>query len=93
MLYRIFGLIVNAIVGQFFYRFWVRGAETVKQGPVIIAANHPNLMLDPLVVNRVFQRDLWFLAKSTLFRGPVISAFLRWCRLVPVYRRQDAGGV
>ncbi|RIL12437.1 MAG: hypothetical protein DCC75_00430 [Proteobacteria bacterium] len=74
---------------QFFGSIKICGAEALEKGPLLVVANHPNFFLDPLLVLSAYRRDLWFLAKSTIFRGPVVSSFLKACHLVPIYRRMD----
>lgn len=89
MLYQIGSHIFTFAVRQFFREIRCVGAPLCEEGPLLVVANHPNFMLDSLVVNSVYKRDLWFLAKATLFRGALLKAFLERAHLVPVYRRQD----
>lgn len=58
-------------------------------GPVIFAANHPNTMMDPLVIVNTCGRKLHFFAKSTLFNRPFNRWFLNSLQLVPLHRQQD----
>lgn len=67
----------------------VAGAPAQEAGPLLIVCNHQNSIVDPLLVIRCFERELWFIAKSTYFNGRVISAFLRSFNMIPVKRRQD----
>jgi glycerol-3-phosphate O-acyltransferase / dihydroxyacetone phosphate acyltransferase len=53
--------------------------------------NHPNGLIDPALVFVALPRKISFLAKSTLFRVPVISFLLRTVEALPLYRRIDAG--
>jgi 1-acyl-sn-glycerol-3-phosphate acyltransferase len=57
---------------------------------VLLVANHPNALLDPAILWSTAGRDVRFLAKSTLFQGP-LRPFLAGAGAIPVYRRQDAG--
>ena len=74
-------------------RFWVRldcqGAEHVpRSGPVIFAANHTSYF-DPLCLGVFIDaagRQVRFLAKSELFRNPLLGAVLRGARQIPVHR-------
>ena len=74
-------------------RFWVRldcqGLLNIpKQGPVIIAANHISYF-DPLCLGTFIHtagRQVRFLAKSELYRNPVLGALLRGAGQIPVYR-------
>ena len=44
-----------------------RTGERVPDGPVLVVANHPNSLLDPLVIFRVAGRPTRPLAKAPLF--------------------------
>jgi 1-acyl-sn-glycerol-3-phosphate acyltransferase len=46
-------------------------------------------MMDPVIVDSVFRRGIWYLAKAPLFANPIAGAILRAAHLVPIYRRQD----
>jgi glycerol-3-phosphate O-acyltransferase / dihydroxyacetone phosphate acyltransferase len=61
----------------------------IPVGPVLIVANHPNSLLDPLIVFRVAGRPARPLAKAGLFRHTLIGPALRGLGGLPVYRRQD----
>ena len=61
-----------------------------KKGPVIFAANHPNTMIDPLIVAASCGRRVSFLARSTLFFNSFISWLLTTLGIIPVYRKNDA---
>lgn len=61
----------------------------LPDGPVLVVANHPNSLLDPLVIFRTAGRPTRPLAKAPLFDRPVIGAILRGLGGLPVYRRQD----
>ena len=74
-------------------RFWVRldcqGLNHVpRQGPVIIAANHISYF-DPLCLSVFIDaagREVRFLAKSELYRNPLLGWVLRSAGQIPVYR-------
>ncbi len=76
----------------FFRRIEVVGAERVPlEGALVLAGNHENGLLDPLLILAASGRPVRFLAKATLFRHPLVAPFLRLLRALPVYRRQDEG--
>ena len=88
-LYRSGRAIVSFLLRQFFHRITVRGAALVTDRPLLIVANHPNAALDPALMIMVANRSLWFIAKSSFFNPTWVGTVLRWCRLIPVYRRED----
>jgi len=76
----------------FFRRIETVNADVVPKGTgVIFVMNHPNGLVDPALVFVALPRKISFLAKSTLFRMPVISFLLRQIDALPLYRRIDAG--
>lgn len=83
-------VIARIAVRVFFGGIEVTGLEHIpREGPLIIAANHPNTMVDPLILMAVVPRKIHFVAASILFRNPFFALFLRGSGVLPVYRRQD----
>lgn len=82
-------------VGRFWVWFFFRSvdvhhAERVpRRGPVLLCINHPNNLIDSLLVGAVVDRKVHYLATAALFRNPLVGRFLRSCGAIPVYRRQD----
>jgi len=52
--------------------------------------NHPNGLMDPLLLLCLSPRPVSFLAKSPLFTMPFVSLFVKAFDSIPVYRPQDA---
>jgi 1-acyl-sn-glycerol-3-phosphate acyltransferase len=71
-----------------FHRVEQQG-EPLPPGPVLVVANHPNSLLDPLIVFRVAGRPTRPLAKAPLFEQALVGSVLRALGGLPVYRRQD----
>lgn len=89
---RIICTILRLALRIFFRRIEIAGAERVPAtGPVIFVLNHPNGLVDPAFMLCLAPRRVSFLAKSPLFRMPVVGYFVRALDSLPVYRRQDAG--
>lgn len=91
-MYRALKHIIGFCLTQFFSEIRVRGAQKLEQGPLLVVVNHPNMALDSLLIAKIFERDLWFIAKSTLFKNPWLNWLFEKCHMVPVHRRQDAEG-
>jgi len=71
-----------------FYRIERAGAE-LPDGPTIIVTNHPNMLMDPLLVLNTAGRRVRVLAKAPLFRIPLFGQVLRAMDTLPLYRVQD----
>jgi glycerol-3-phosphate O-acyltransferase / dihydroxyacetone phosphate acyltransferase len=81
-------------------RFWLwfffkavdtRHAERIPaQGPALLCINHPNNLIDSLVVGAVLDRKVHYLATAALFRNSLLARFLLAAGAIPVWRKQDA---
>jgi glycerol-3-phosphate O-acyltransferase/dihydroxyacetone phosphate acyltransferase len=79
---------VTGWLASVFYELECAG-DPVPDGPALIVANHPNALLDPLVVLRTAGRSVRPLAKAPLFSHPLIGPVLKGLGGLPVYRRRD----
>ena len=77
------------VASRVFYRVDRVGAPP-SSGPLLLLPNHPNSLLDPAVIWATSGRDVRFLAKSTLFNGP-LRPLLAGAGAIPVYRKLDQG--
>lgn len=79
------------VLRVFYRRLEVSGLERVPaSGPTILVLNHPNGLMDPLLLLCLSPRPVSFLAKSPLFTMPFVSLFVKAFDSIPVYRPQDA---
>jgi 1-acyl-sn-glycerol-3-phosphate acyltransferase len=72
-----------------FYRVDCVGAPP-GTGATLLLPNHANALLDPAIIWATARRDVRFLAKSTLFEGP-LRPLIAGSGAIPVYRRLDQG--
>ncbi|MFH1239186.1 MAG: lysophospholipid acyltransferase family protein, partial [bacterium] len=67
MLYHFFRFLIRCFAALFF-RFKIEGKENIPaDGPAIITANHVSF-LDPPLMGAAAGRDLYFLARESLFK-------------------------
>ena len=87
------GMFCRTVVHVFYRRCEAHGLEHVPpRGPVLFCANHPSAIIDAVVLQAALPRNLHPLARSGLFRNPLLWPVLKLIQAVPVYRRQDTAG-
>ena len=61
----------------------VRGKEhLVTDGAVLVVSNHQSF-LDPPLIGTLYEDEMYYLARKTLFRGPAKWLYTRW-KAIPV---------
>src|SRR5437879_12627940 len=81
------------VLGVFYRRIEVVGIEQLPEsGPLIVAANHQNALVDPMLLLGLVPRRMVPVAKAPLFRHPIIGPFPRLVGALPVHRRPEGGG-
>jgi 1-acyl-sn-glycerol-3-phosphate acyltransferase len=69
------------------------GSERVPAtGPLLVAVNHPNALVDVLIVGQAVPRRLMFTAKATLFSNRIAAWLLGVVGVVPLRRASDESG-
>src|SRR3954468_22748962 len=91
MLSRIVRLLILGLIQLFYPRIEARGEEHLPEGPTLFMLNHPNGLLDPLVLMQALGRHVSFLAKSTFFVNPIGRVLMQAFGALPVYRQRDVG--
>jgi 1-acyl-sn-glycerol-3-phosphate acyltransferase len=85
LFYRFTKLVISLIL-LVWTRKQVVGLKNIpKQGPVILASNHVNL-LDPPLLAVLVPRRIVYMGKIELFRAPVIGPLYRLAGFIPVRR-------
>ena len=72
-----------------YYRIRYDGPRVPATGPVLLVANHPNSLFDPVLVVAAARRPVRFLAKAPLFADAKVGRLVRAAGAIPVYRRAD----
>jgi 1-acyl-sn-glycerol-3-phosphate acyltransferase len=65
-------------------------AHVPPAGPVLLCVNHPNNLVDSVLVGAVLPRKVHYLATASLFRNRLLGGFLARAGAIPVHRH-DGG--
>ena len=77
------------VVSRLVYRFKVVGDEHIpEQGAAIVAANHVSF-IDPVLLMAASPRPIRFMMDHRIFALPVLGAFFRLCKAIPVAPQKD----
>jgi len=60
-----------------------------SKGPLLLACNHPNSFLDSVILDTLFEEDVWSLARGDVFKKPFYIRLLTALKILPVYRTSE----
>lgn len=58
-------------------------------GPLMIAVNHPNTLIDPLIIAVLTKQRVGFLGNAGIFINKWVTSIFRYFHVIPIYRKQD----
>jgi glycerol-3-phosphate O-acyltransferase/dihydroxyacetone phosphate acyltransferase len=89
--YALLRLIAGVALRWFYRDVQVRHADRVPPGvrPLLLVVNHPNALVDALLVGWAMPRPITITAKATLFENSAFAWFLRYMGVVPLRRASD----
>lgn len=81
---------IGATFLLYFKRVQINGKEHIPdRSAAFFACNHQNALLDALILSVFNIRSPHFLTRANVFNNPMVAAFLRGLRMLPVYRFRD----
>jgi len=90
----LFYSIIKAIIKVGFY-FFCRTININKpqflntKGPLLLTVNHPNALIDAIVIGLLFKQPIHFLARGDAFNKPWKRTILNALNMIPIYRLRD----
>ena len=82
--------VAHGLIKRYYPKIQITGAENIpKTGPVLFCANHPNSLIDPVLIGVTARRPVSFMAKAPLFKTPLLGSVMKALGMVPAYRGQD----
>ncbi len=90
MIYALMRAIAGLALRWFYSSIDIAGVERIPpRRPLLLVVNHPNALVDALIVAWVVPRRVLITAKATIFQNPLANALLRWVGVVPLRRASD----
>ena len=92
-LYFLSKIFVDHHIRRSFKRYHATGRHNIpKPGACIFACNHCNTLMDALVLVNSTRSKKVFIARGDIFRRRFIAKFLRWAKILPIFRMRDGLG-
>jgi len=63
-----------------------------ETGPLLLACNHPNSFLDGIILDTLFKKPVYSLARGDVFVNGFIKKLLAAIKILPVYRLSEGAG-
>ncbi len=90
MIYGLLRWIAGVALHWFYGDIRVVGREKIPHNaPLLIAVNHPNALVDSLIIGWLLPRRVVMTAKATLLENPFIALLFRTLGVVPLRRTSD----
>ncbi len=87
MFYQLARFIIGIALRIYYKRIDIRNIHHLQtSGPSIIISNHPNTLMDALLLGYVSRQEIYFLAKATLFNTKMKLWLLQKMHMIPINR-------
>ena len=89
-LYYLFKLYIKTSFLFYCKKIKVSGTRNIpKEDAVLFLANHPNGVIDPILIAASTKRPVNFLVQAGVFKNNTITTIFGWLGMLPVYRIRD----
>lgn len=81
---------INTALHFYFGKIIVKHEGNIpEKGPVLMVSNHKNAFIDPILIATNTKRELYFLARASAFKIPIVKRILASVNMMPIYRMLD----
>lgn len=90
MIYNFLRILANIAIRVFYGKIEVSGLENIpRKGPLLIASNHPNGFLEPIIIACLAPRPMHFMVRGDVFRKKWLRPLLVNTNQIPIFRFKD----
>ncbi len=90
MLYSLLKIPARLAIGIYCKKININKKELLQhKGPLLLACNHPNSFLDAIILDVLFNKPIYSLARGDSFNKNWASKILRQLNILPVYRERE----
>jgi 1-acyl-sn-glycerol-3-phosphate acyltransferase len=87
LLYRFIKILARPALHFYCRHIAINKKELLKlNGPLLLAANHPNSFLDAIILCTLFNKPVYSLARGDAFKNKLAAKILYRLKILPVYR-------
>lgn len=91
MLYRFLKLVVGIGIRFYYKEVKVLNSKSLSHdGPMIIIANHPNTLMDAMMIGYACKQPIHYMAKGTLFNSKLKLWLLKNLNMIPINRQGES---
>jgi len=91
MLYRLLKILVRIGIRLYYSEVKVHNRRhLVHDGPMIIIANHPNALMDALLIGTSVPQPIYYMTKATFFNKKWKMKALRMLNMIPINRASES---
>ena len=90
MLYRFLKIVVGIGIRFYYKEVKILNESSLSHsGPLIIIANHPNTLMDAMMIGYASKKPIYYMAKGTLFNSKFKLWLLRSLNMIPINRQGE----
>ncbi len=93
MLYHFSKSLAKIGLSVYFRKIYLVNTDVLpKDRPIILAANHPTALIEPVIMACWLGRSMSFIARGDLYKNNLLARKLYdWHRMAPIFRLEDSG--